>query len=348
MNYEDFIVMYLSIIRFQPFAQTPLEFYVASDGDDSNQGTYLSPFATVDRAFQEIPSDPNNHYGVNIFVLPGNYTQHIYVNKNGRENYPISILAYNSENKPVFYGDDVSVFSGKKAVFRWPDKYDYIILDRLILSDVTANVDMRGIWTNGDHNIIRNCELYTILRSGILLVGSYNRVEHNIVDNIIGTIDGVYRGNNISIESYYENNISRISEYNLIQYNVFTNNITHAGVNIFPNTLDPDQQYMHGNKVYFNYIDNTGSGIYTRYQLGTEIVGNVIVNTVDDYNTWGTNGGGITFDVSNNYPLSHPVPYNSGNTLIYNNTIADNSHYGLKNYTANNIQVVDNIFYNKC
>ena len=128
------------------FSQT-INYYVSPDGDDNNTGlTYEDPFATIDHAFSLIPTDTNQVYGVNIYVLPGDYNQHIFVNKSGRFNYPIKIVAFSNQYKPVFYGDDNNIFSSYDAVFRFNAARYFIEIEGLILRNVTANDNMRGIW----------------------------------------------------------------------------------------------------------------------------------------------------------------------------------------------------------
>ncbi|HSD62207.1 MAG TPA: right-handed parallel beta-helix repeat-containing protein, partial [Ignavibacteriaceae bacterium] len=226
---------------------------------------------------------------------------------------------------------------------RWSGLCDFTILDGIILRDVTANDDLRGIWMRGDHNIIRNCELYRIKRTGIVVQGGYNMIEHNVVDGIIGGSNHKYRGNSISVESYYKAPDIRINcEYNVIQYNHFINNLTHAGINIFPATDDPRQPLMKGNKIYYNYVANIGAAVYVRYQVNLEIIGNIFVHSVQD-TSYGSPGGAITFD-QNRKMNPYPVPYDGGIIKIYKNTIANNTDYGIKNYNVNTLDLKNNVF----
>lgn len=153
-SYENFhIFIYAFILNFC-FTPITVEYYVSPDGDDGNTGTtYQDPFATIDHVFGLISADTNQVYGVNIYILPGEYTQHVTVNRSGRFNYPIKILAFSNEYKPIFYGDDATIFSGYDAVFRFNNARYFIEIEGLILRDVTANDNMRGIWMQGDHNI---------------------------------------------------------------------------------------------------------------------------------------------------------------------------------------------------
>ena len=101
---------------------------------------------------------------------------------------------------------------------------------------------------------------------------------------------------------------------------------------------------MSGNNIYNNYINNTGGGIYTRYQKDMEIIGNVIINSSYDSvtNHWATQGGGIIFAKNDAYQKT----IMNANIKVYNNTIADNSRYGIENFTSNNVNIKNNIISN--
>jgi hypothetical protein len=323
-------------------------FYVSPTGKDSNAVNWgkdtSTAFATITFALSK--RDTTTLLPLVINVMPGNYNQYVQVYVSGTAAYPITIQANkNALTKPVFWGNDPTKFdSSTIAVFRWTNKSDYITLDSLIIQTANANNILRGFWMNGDHMTIKNCEVHTVIGSGIFVQGNYNLIDHNLVDSIKGyylNSSTYLAGNNIDVESYYYNNVRRNSEYNTIQFNTLKNNPTHFGVNIFPDTGDTLTS-MHGNRILYNFIDGTGGGIYTRFQYDMDIIGNVIVNNKLT-SPWIslTQGGGIFFDKKD-----VQVTLYGTNVRIYNNTIANNQVYGILNNTSNNLNIKNNIISN--
>lgn len=319
------------------YAQTTR--YVSTIGEDSNNGTETSPFKTIRKAVR------SSFEGDIVKIDSGIYTGSVTFNISN-----LTITAWHPEHKPVIDASGPA-FDTVIAVIKWTSNgaanyYNNNVLDGIIIKDANSP-SLLGISINGNNNVIRNCELYNLGRTGILVQGDNNVVEYNIIDGITGITDKNIAGNNISIESYYSNydsvEVRRNSENNIIRHNLIRNNPTHYGINIFPNTQDNTQPFMSGNKIYNNYIDKTGGGIYTRYQRNLEIFNNFILHSYHDPN-WETVGGGITFDLIT--PNPHPLPVDGGTIKIYNNTIADNQYYGIENASSNTLEIYNNIFLN--
>jgi hypothetical protein len=315
----------------------PQSYYVSTTGNDTNSGSSSYPFATIHKA---LTKKDTTLYGMLINVMPGYYhKQPVKIDISGGPNYFIKIQATDTSNKPVFYGDD-STFIGKDAIFSWASNISYVTLFGIKIINATETDTLMGIWVRGDYNNILSCELGNLKRSGIVIQGNYNLIDHNYVHNITGGSDSTFKGNNIDIETSYSGGTSYSSNYNTVQFNTLTNNPTHFGVNIFPFVTDPSQPTMLGNNIYSNYISNTGGGIYTRYQQDAAIINNVIVQNVSS-NYWGVDGGGIYFDTNKIYPRSL-----NANVKIYNNTITNNQDFGILNVTSNKVSIKNNIIDN--
>ena len=92
------------------------ELYVAKNGDDRNDGSFSSPFATIDRAKKEIRAI--KHYeglsdgGITVYIRGGEYTfdSSIYFSgmDSGYENAPVTYTAYNNESVKI---------KGSKTIF---------------------------------------------------------------------------------------------------------------------------------------------------------------------------------------------------------------------------------------
>jgi hypothetical protein len=313
----------------------PQSYYVSPTGNDTNSGTPSSyPLATIHKA---LTKKDQSRYGMIINVMPGNYKQAVKIDTTGGPNYFIRIIATDTTNKPVFYGND-STFIGKDAVFNWGSNVSYITLYGIKIKKAIQTDTLRGIWVRGDNNAILYCELDSLNRSGIVIQGNSNLIDHNYVHHVFGS--NGKEGNNIDIETIYSGGSNRTrSDSNIVQFNTLTDNTSHFGINIFPFTTDSNQPSMIGNKIYNNFISNTGGGVYTRYQKNMEIINNVIVQ---NQITSTSQGGGILFDVNNSFPRYGDTCY----IKIYNNTIADNHTFGFENNTSRKVYIKNNIFTN--
>jgi hypothetical protein len=340
------IQTFLIILLFNISIFTQIK-YVSSGGSDFPNviGDLDHPFRTVTYAL----SFKQSGQTLTLYVLGGEYHEYVEISTSGTgSNDQIIIQGVPGDirgrvlEKPIFYGSE-NIFGGKDAVFKWGSQQaHYVTLENIIVENCTANTDMRGIWINGNNNLIKNCEVRNIIRSGIVIQGNYNTIEDNVVENITGYITAVdtLKGNNISVETYGIDLTSRPSDNNVIQRNILRDNPTHFGVNIFPNTGDPAQPVMFNNKIYSNYIDNTGGGIYTRYQRNLEIINNIIVNSTYS-ELWATEGSAVTFDDKTGAP--HPLPFDGGTIKIYNNTMVHNERSGIRNITSTGLKIFNNI-----
>lgn len=330
---RSFIILLL-LFSSTCFPQSTI--YVSTSGNDNNNGSIQYPFSTIQKAIDEASE------GDFISIASGTYYDPIVIDKNN-----ISIYAADLESKPVIIanGDKFATLDG---VIRWTsnslNKYDNVTVDGIIIRNATANYKLRGIWINGNNNKVMNCELYSIKRTGIVVQGENNLISHNVVDTILGYQDTL-RGNNISVESYYdsETQTRRNSQYNEISWNTLKNNLTHYAVNIFPDTKDSNQASMEGNIIKYNTINNNGGGIYTRFQRNMEIIGNVISNSKFS-SSWEVNGTGITLTYNDDFPNAHTIPFDAGTIKIYNNTIVKNDINGILNDNSNSLLIYNNIF----
>ena len=336
-----FLVMFCSFAL--PLLSTQQKLYVSPAGSDSKSGQDTSnALATIDMALSKINYEIYN--SLIIYVLPGTYNEVVNINQSGSSSFPISIQAYNPNNRPIFYGSS-SKFSDTTitSVFSWNSNTSYITLNGIKIHSANKTKYMRGLWVRGDHNVIKHCELDTIVRSGIVIQGNYNTIDSNLITHIIGYLSDTLAGNNIDIEGYY-NTITHArqnSENNTVKNDTCINNSTHFGINIFPDVNDPNQPTMTGNTIYNNYISNTGGGIYIRYQKNMNIFNNVIVQNVGSP-YWVVDGGGIFLAQNATYQRT----IDTSNIKIYNNTISDNQDFGIENVAAKNIYIKNNIIYN--
>ena len=92
---------------WKAFPKTPVEFYVAPDGNDANDGSKAKPFATLLRARDAVRARPNKNEGATVFVRGGRYavrsTLDLDEQDSGQASAPIVYRACPGE-RPIFDG----------------------------------------------------------------------------------------------------------------------------------------------------------------------------------------------------------------------------------------------------
>lgn len=128
--------------------------YVATDGNDSNNGTIDSPYATVYKAISKANA------GQTIYVRGGTYNQNIVITKSGTENNYITIRNYPNE-KPVFDHTNYATDGGAIIEF---SKVNYIHIQgiKLCNKNLKSNSGYGILMRQGNHIIIKDVEISNI------------------------------------------------------------------------------------------------------------------------------------------------------------------------------------------
>ena len=157
------------------------DYYVSTQGSDSNPGTSAQPFRTITRAYSL--AGP----GTSIIVMPGVYTDYssawgLHLGRSGTASSPITLLSQ------VRGG---AIIDGQNASDR--------------------NV---GIYLDGSYNIIDGFEILGGPKGGIMIWGNYNEIRNNNIHhngNPASTSplgqDGVYSSENTRNTVYRANTI---------------------------------------------------------------------------------------------------------------------------------------------
>ena len=87
---------------FYKETQPGIVYYVAKNGDDSNEGTLESPFATINKAAQIMVA------GDTCIVREGIYRETVYPKNSGKDGNPITYKAYDGETVTISGADVVS------------------------------------------------------------------------------------------------------------------------------------------------------------------------------------------------------------------------------------------------
>ena len=310
-------------------------FYVATNGNDSNDGSENSPFATISYAVQSLSA------GATLLIKSGTYNEDKISNiPPGSDCGPVTIKAYDPNNKPVVItntGEGVSfLFQGYTPDngTTWQPQ-EYIILDGLRIEGNNVNDifnishDSSNSNKYGQNITIQNCELIDALNKGIH-VGSNSPTNKFINLEISGTSNSGSQGGNGIFVTSSDNLIERCEVYNsanegiyisgasasnnLIQYNTLYNN-TRSGITVSGGT---------DNKIFNNISrNNTLSGVWlTSAANQTKIYHNT---TVSNFYGIALNGGAV-----------------SGSQVL-NNIAYSNSNTGIRDINSNNATIQDNL-----
>jgi parallel beta-helix repeat protein len=304
-------------------AATGTSYYVSRTGSDSNVGTLAAPFRTIKHAVSFL------HPGDTLYIRGGTYAESLQDAIPGGASWtsPVTVAAYPDETvilKPTAGTSRVLMFSTSAS--------KYVIVSGLVLDGVNVTNDTVKITrsSGGAANHIRllNCDIKGGAENNVLISGSstelvdYNEILNcTIHDNRgVGKLDG----------SHYHGIYCETSN-NLFQGNNVYNN-TGYGIHVYRssgvNPIACSYNVVSHNKCHDNgKHGNTGSaGIGAYVGDGNKVFDNLV---------W-TNPRGIAVD------------YGASNALIYNNTIYNNSAYGIDiadNGKATGIVVRNNISY---
>ena len=112
-------LMSLVVLAVAGAAQAATEYYIATDGSDSNAGTTASPFATLEKARDTIRSLKSGSGlpagGVSVYLRGGVYSR--------TSTFNLTSLDSGEPGKPVFYrsypGEEVSIVGGRELDPGW-------------------------------------------------------------------------------------------------------------------------------------------------------------------------------------------------------------------------------------
>ena len=269
------LILSLALVRAQG-----ADFYVSTQGSDSNPGTSAQPFRTITRAYSL--AGP----GVTINVMPGVYTDYqsgwgLHLGKSGTASSPIVLRS--------------QVRGGA-------------IIDGQNLSDRN-----KGIYLDGSYNIVDGFEIRGGPNGGITIWGNYNQILNNEIHhngNPASTStngkDGTYSDQSTHNNSYKANYIHDngragsnldhglylCGDNEVVLNNVLVRNAA-TGLQIAGYTTVSNM------KVYNNVVAfNATSGILLWQALsGVDIKNNIIYqNGSYGINSWEAHGSGVVID----------------------------------------------------
>ncbi|MDX1373443.1 MAG: right-handed parallel beta-helix repeat-containing protein, partial [Nitrososphaeraceae archaeon] len=205
--------------------------------------------------------------------------------------------------------------------WRWSTLYNnYLVVEGFDISGSESPTFIQG-----DYNQIKNCKIHDCTEDGLVLAGgSNNSFTNNQVYNT--------GWNGIYIECRPDDGAKGNADFNIVEHNTSYNNLNHFGINIFPNTAQP-QVALTGNIIRYNKVYNNLGGIYLRNFKDGFIYGNIIY---DNYNN------GIFLHHLDSSQTSSQF---QSNLKIYNNTLVNNTPYNsINNVSFTDVEIKNNIF----
>ncbi len=148
----------LVIISFANYANT---FYVATNGNDTNLGTEIQPWKTIQKAANTLIA------GDTVFIKAGIYNERITLQNSGTSNHNIFFYSYQNDTV-IVDGSDISWGGNWNGLFDISDK-SYIEISGLHIK----NAEYGGFWVENSNNItIKNSYTYNTYSSGIAVWNS--------------------------------------------------------------------------------------------------------------------------------------------------------------------------------
>ncbi|WP_036216725.1 DUF1565 domain-containing protein [Lysinibacillus sphaericus] len=296
--------------------------FVDSNGNDSNNGSKLSPYRTLKKAALEAEA------GSTVFIRKGIYKEKLSVIHSGTKSNPIIFKAYENE-EVILSGESMKNTDGDASLVTIKNK-NYITISGFTIQDLTTkqlDETVIGIYVTGSssHITLANNHVKRIKTfaedgngHGIAVYGTGSMRDINIVGNtvedlVLGASESIVLNGNIN-GFKIENNIVRRSN------NIGIDLIGFEGI-----SKDKKRDYVRNGAVKNNYvyeISSYGNPAYGENYSAGGIYVDGGKNITIEYNTLYKNDIGIevTSEHANKY---------ADNIKVLNNTVYNNFFTGI-------------------
>jgi len=302
-------------------ASIGLKYYVAKTGNNSNSGTLLSPFLTIQKAANVAVA------GDSIFIRSGVYQEQVYFTTSGSSTSPINVVAYHGESPIIDGGNTLPSTDYSAMILIWGN---YLNISGLEVKNINVNgvhQSGTGIIIIGHHCTVSHINVHECWSTGILALGDYSIVEYCTVYNLCleNFKNPGAQGNGAGISSC-RNTVDGHTDYSILRHNT-VHDVWGEGISTFEAT----HTTIEDNTIY----DNWSVNLYVSDATNCLVQRNFIYRTKDMIN--GAQVGIMLGDERRTPPSAY-------NTIIYNII------YGCKrNFMSggmNNITVSNNTFIN--
>ena len=340
-------------------------YYVATTGDDKNQGNKEYPFKTLNKAWSVVTA------GDTIFMRGGTYNNSImpattYLrNKNGTSSDPIVITNYPNEKPILDYGD--AVFTAQKSGI-WIENVKYLHLRGIRITNIrqpmSGDIPQYGImlWNNVSNSVFEQMETDHIGGWGVT-IGDYctnnlflNCDSHHNADPYssipFGWSDGFQSGSSTSTNNIFRGCRAWENSDDGWDFRLYDGTVTLESCWSFRNGYKPNSTARGGNgegfKLGIKRLPSTNSVLRTvvncvafdNYMIGfhTSIVSgygtfkSILYNNTAFRNGTSCNGQGFCFEqpaVEN--VLKNNLSFNNPRDYIYPVNISQNNSWNRSN-----------------
>ena len=322
-------------------------YYVETNGNNSNPGTEIQPWKTIQKAANTLVA------GDTVFIKGGTYNERVVIQNSGTPNNYVVFSNYQNDTV-IVDGSGISWGSNWNGLFDISGK-SYIKISGLNIK----NADYGGFWIeNSDHIVIENSCTYNTFSSGIgVWNSSFITIKNNEVE--LACNDGeqecitVSNSSNCEIsQNNVHNNGSGANGGEGIDIkqgshdvNVFNNSVHHLNerIGIYADAWD---RYTYNINIYQNTVHDCGNnGMVVQSEMGGTIEYVSFYNNIVYRNKWdGIAVGSVTAsDTVSSTPVHHIKIIN--NTLYKNGGISNGWGFGIlvNNPDAKDITIRNNI-----
>jgi parallel beta-helix repeat protein len=272
-------------------------YYVATNGNDSNSGTFSNPFRTIAKGISALRG------GEVLYIRGGTYLEQMRWPVGGTSSAPTTISNYQSETVTIRPSGDGAMIGAVTTANQWT------VFNGLILDGVNANELSSGfsVCCGVDSRItFQNGEVKNFPGGGVDVFAHNNRVintkiHHNAVATSYGPPHGMYIAG-------YGNLFERLEVYNNGYYGI---HIYNSGDNSISDNIVRNSS-IHNNGLQCTGYGCGGYGIIVSSGSNNQVYSNLIYS-----NGSGGFGGGIQ------------VNYRCLNCKVYSNTVYNNYGYGI-------------------
>jgi hypothetical protein len=274
------------------------QLFVTTAGADSNAGTSLAPFKTLQQASKVATA------GTTVWVGPGTYAQNVVTSANGTA---AARIRYVSQLK----GQAKIVGSGTE--FTWNNKGNYV---DIVDFDISGTGRL-GIFNEGSFVLVQGNHVHDLKVSGgctgsggaVIVNGNYSSTDNDIIGNVVhdvgtpGACNGVQGIYHSHLRGRIQNNlVYRVSAWGIhlwhaadavqvVNNTVFANGGGSMGGGIVMGSGDSGAGVVNNSTISNNIVVNNPAGAIAQYcYQGVTCIGNT--NSVRNNLVFG-NGGGI-------------------------------------------------------
>lgn len=296
------VILIFVLMMFSQSMCIGATFYIdATNGNDSNPGTFDKPFKTIQTGVYA------SSEGDTVYVRTGIYHETVSISKSGitLTNQPGHNPVIDGQySLPVIWGELVRI-AGDNNVFSGFE----------VKNSIWINVGITG-----NNNQIRDLITHHAKDSGILVYGAG---EHNLVENCKVWYNAADNEWGNRTRPYWSGGLSvgRAPRYTTVRNNTVYNN-WGEGVMAFETnqTAEEDNVIIEGNIIYDNWAVN----LYNCNSHDTIIQRNLIYRTEAGANN-GFNGSGSNIAYADEVYVSGPTEGRSYNVTIINNMVVGGS-----------------------